>query len=362
MIEDFSFVYILITLGVIACLIFPKNRTLLLAVSIFMAFIAICRGMFVGSDYEHYIEIFKTAADLGYADKYDDQVEIGFVATILLCKYLNIGHVAYYGLAYLAFFIGIWRYATFKGVNKSVVLFFMFFLGYYFMSFNILRQLLAIGIILNFFPLLDKGKYFKFAIAVVIVSILFHKTSVMYLLLIPVHIYSSKAESINKPFLAVILLVSYILFYVGRTYVYDSLTVIFNFLRITDRFGAYVSNGMLREDFGNITSTAYTVFALLLIICKSPKRCIFETNAVVLSYALFNIGNILMGQGIRIFLDFNVIVLILLSDMFYDKQTLFKRVFISASVIMCLTLFTVQFITGNAQEVKPYYFYFEKNE
>ena len=320
--------------------------------AVMMAVVAIFRGDYVGSDYENYIYIYNHANNLKATDISGDTIDIGFAALILIFKSFGFSHVLFYGFCYLFFFGGVIEYCRFIKADIVYSLFFFYFLGYYFCSFNILRQMMAIGVVLLIIPLLYKRKYILYILLLILIALI-HKSVLLCLLLIPIYIFSQKKE-INKPLLTIILIGSYAVYYVGITYFYQYLTLLMHMLNVTDSFGQYVENGELRQEIGNLTSTAYTLFAFLLLICKNKKSYRFETNTVVLSYALFNVGNLLMVQGIRIFMWFNIFAVALLPIMILDKNTKYRKLFQIACLVMVLTLFVIQYVIGNNNEVKPY--------
>lgn len=354
--ESFPLIYTILSVGVIVCLFLRRTKLgalSILVLSLMMAVVAIFRGQYVGTDYENYIYIFNHTNSLHVTDNTGNPVDVGFAAFILLFKSLGFNYIAFYGVTYLILFCGLFRYIRFIKADIAFSLFFFYFLGYYFDSFNIVRQVMIIGFVLFFIPLLYKKKYIQFLV-VVVIACLFHKTAILCVLLVPIFILSQKGR-INKTILAVGLVLSYGVYYIGTTYFYKYMALLMTYFSMTDSYGQYVANGELRQEIGNLTSTAYTLFALILLFCKSNKSYKFETNVVVLSYAFFNLGNLLMNQGIRIFLWFNVFVLALLPIMFQDKDTKYRKLFIVVSIIMSLSLFVVQYYLGNNNEIKPYY-------
>lgn len=354
--EPFPFIYTVLSVLAILCLILRRSKIGIagaIILSVMMAFVAFFRGDYVGSDYENYIYIYNHANNLKATDITGDTIDIGFAALILFFKAFGFGHVVFYGFCYLVFWGGVIKYCRFIKADLIYSIFFFYFLGYYFNSFNILRQMMAIGIVLFIIPQLYKRKYFIFIMLLILIALV-HKSVLLCLLLVPIYIISQKKE-INKTFLTIILICSYAIYYIGMTYFYQYLTLLMHVLNVTDSFGQYVENGELRQEIGNLTSTAYTLFAFLLIFCKNKKTYRFETNTVVLSYALFNVGNLLMVQGIRIFMWFNIFAVPLLPLMILEKNTKYRTLFQIASLVMVLSLFVIQYVIGNNNEVKPYY-------
>lgn len=354
--EPFPFIYTVISVLTILCLIFRRSKIGIagaIILSVMMAFVAIFRGDYVGSDYENYIYIYNHTDNLSATDIKGGTIDAGFAALILFFKAFGFSHVFFYGFCYLLFFGGLIKYCKFIKADLVYCIFFFYFLGYYFNSFNILRQMLAIGIVLFIIPLLYKRKYILY-IALLVLIALIHKSVLLCVLLVPIYIMSQKKE-LNKTLLSIVLIGSYVVYYIGMTYFYHYLALLMHVFNVTDSFGQYVENGELRQEIGNLTSTAYTLFAFLLIICKNKKTYRFETNTVVLSYALFNVGNLLMVQGIRIFMWFNIFAVALLPLMILEKNTKYRTLFQIASLVMALSLFVIQYVIGNNNEVKPYY-------
>lgn len=362
MIEDsFSIFYILLCVLACLCLLRPQNKRLFIFTSLIATFILVCRGVDVGTDYKSYILNFQDNAnswDFSIGDNFG--IDVGFVSLMYFFKKISLNYFIFFGIVYIVFYLCLLRYVKYKNVDYGWFIFLYFFLGYYFMAFNIMRQLMSIAIILLFIPLLDKKKYTYFAFIVIIVSLLFHKSEIEMLLLIPIHFISNKTKKINKPILLAILVGSFCVFYVGRLILYDSMSLLITLLQIENQYGVYIDRIDFRDGFGNMTSLLFTTFACLLVLCKNSRTYVFETNAVVLSYVLFNIGNMLATQATRIYLDFNVFILVLIPLMICEKGISHHRLFKIATIMLCLVYFSYSYIICNRDGIKPYYFFFEK--
>ena len=361
--ESFPLIYVLICILVAICLYKDTNKLLLLGTSIFMTVVVLLRGIGVGTDYEQYVLNFKyniVSLDFEFGDNFG--LDSGSANLIFYFKQISSNYFIFYGLVYIVYYFGLSRYAKSKNISYGWFLFLFFFLGYYFMSFNIIRQLMTIAIVLLFMPLLENKRYTMYALVIIIVSFFFHKSEIEMLLLIPIHYFSNKSNKINKPLLIFLLMSSFTLFYIGRTFIYDYLSSLMSLIQVNNQYGVYIDRIDARDGFGNMTSLLFTSFACFLVICKCPTTHIFETNAVVFSYVLFNIGNILASQATRVYLDFNIIILVLIPLMISEKGTLFQRSFKIVTIMLCLIYFGYSYVINNRDGIKPYYFLFESNE
>ena len=357
--EPFPFIYAVLSIGAILCLLIRRSkigRPCIIILSVLLAAVAIFRGELVGNDYESYIYVYNHTNDFKATDLTGKTIDVGFAALILLFKSFGFNFVVFFGFCYFVFWAGVLRLVKFLKVDEAYGIFFLFFLGYYFDSFNVIRQIMAIGMLLMFIPLLYKKKYVLFSLFIFLIYTL-HKSVLLCLLLIPIYMISQKRD-INKCLLAIVLLASYAVYYVGTTYFYQYATVLMQVLGFSDGFGAYVENGELRQEIGNTTSTVFTLFALLILLCKDKTTYRFETNAVILSYALFNVGSLFMVFAIRIYMWYNIFAIVLLPSMIKEKGTRHRALFTILCYVIVLSLFVIRYVTGNYNDIKPYYLVF----
>lgn len=176
-----------------------KNRKYFLTLSFStMALVLGLRASTVGEDTLHYINIFKISKSLSYSKivkgvtetvyatqwGVDRKIENGY---ILLNKLISILTDNEQWIIFIVAGLTCCLFARFIYRNTKHVFFAtQVFLceSLYMNSFNLMRQMLAMSIALNAYELLKEKKYKK-AIIVFVIAFLFHKSSIVLLVLLP---------------------------------------------------------------------------------------------------------------------------------------------------------------------------------
>lgn len=178
----YNLLYFTIPLIDAVCSFFKDNKKLfLIIIGILMILVLTFRGINVGSDTITYYNIFNWSSNADLTDISQSSVEIGY---IFLNKFIyTIGGnftlllfvVATITISGILYFI----YSVSFNAITSVIVFVGF--TYYFMSFNISRQFLAIGIDLVASAFLIKGKRWE-SLLLIIVAGLMHNSGYLYLI------------------------------------------------------------------------------------------------------------------------------------------------------------------------------------
>lgn len=213
-----------------------KEKIFLFATFIILCVIACFRGSSVGYDTEQYITAYHKAANLTLSTLSTLRYEYGFT---LLCVFLNkITASPQILLIITSLFI---NYAVLKFIYKksdnklfSVLLYIL--LNIFFFYTSAMRQAIAIAIILLGFDNLEKKKYFKFAIYIIIAS-LFHESAFLTLIFI-----FFKEKKYNKLFLYELIIASIFFFAFGKN-IFDLL------IKISPRLNDYSSSQFMEENY-----------------------------------------------------------------------------------------------------------------
>lgn len=352
---ELSLEYTYLLLLLLCAIAFPKAKVFVAVALIYMTFLALFRDVTVGTDTMGYEADFHSLWTLKYgSDTIYHNWEIGYMACILLFKVFSDDYMLFISLTFIPLWIGFLKFVRDSHVNWSVALFVFYTLGFYFLSFNAMRQLMVVALILASFPLLHKCKYKEFSIFVIIISYLFHKSEMMMLLLIPLHYYSLRQTMLSKKYLNIALFISFVFFYIGNRYLKDIFFLLLLFLPDTSHYVGYIEGDT--EDLGNMWSLMLTLYAFVLVYCKNPKNYIFETNMFVVGIVLFNIFNTFGGFGSRVYDDFRVILIMLIPQMWLDIKTNNANLFRIVTILFCLGYFSFNFILANNCEINPYHF------
>lgn len=353
---SFPIEYTIIIVWILIGLFIPNNKgkakyLVLLPLLIYMIFIALFRAPSVGTDYLTYIDVFKHVNSDNIKSIHDVyRTEMGFLREMIVFKWFSDSYIVFYGIQFLIFALGFWHYCKFKKSDDIWSVLVFFFVGFYFRSFNAIRQFMVIGLAFFCLPWLEKGKYIKYAIPIVLFSLLFHSSELLFLLLIPIHMFKDKRLFTWKivPFVALVL--SFSLFFLNHTFI--------NELQLLgmmgDRFNLYFDSGATREEIGYATAGVYTLYAIIVLLCANLNKYSFEVWTVVLSVIVFNVGSIIHITVARLALDFMLMMCPLISLMIRDKSTKMRLLFAIATLTVSVALFIVQFVINNNSDVKPY--------
>ncbi|MCD8297761.1 MAG: EpsG family protein [Prevotella sp.] len=353
----FSEEYIIVLVILLMGLFFYKTKIFPIAAIVYMAILALFRASSVGTDVETYRELFYYVKTFKFNSSIDmEHWEPGYVCAIVIFKWFSKDYLLFISLIFLPFFLGVLKFIKDSKVNYAFALFVFYTLGFYFLSLNIMRQMMAIGLIMAAFPLLYKKKYVKFAVITIVVSYLFHKSEFLFLFLIPLHYLLSKPNvQMKKRMLYIIILSSFLFFYIGTYILKDVVLSFMSYMPGSERYDVYVI-GWGDYMANNGTSIAYTLFSIFLVYVKNGKSHKFETYMFVIAIALYNIFNTFSVYGSRVFIDFFVIAIMLIPQMIFDKETKHRKMFIFISIVFCIGSFLYRYIMNNTGDVNPYIF------
>ena len=168
----------------------PKRKDLLIVGIILLYFIGMFRSLSVGTDNRIYLETFyRTTWEsiFRHSDGIQEtKFEVGYA--IWIAFFRNILFDNYTVFMSTSFFITMSLFLTFINKSKDVyiALFIFYALSFYFLSLNIMRQMMGCALILSILPLFIKNKIglIKFSIWIILVSIGFHKSLIVFLLIV----------------------------------------------------------------------------------------------------------------------------------------------------------------------------------
>ena len=342
----------IILLIVVMVAVFRQSKFWVCASMFLMLLLAVCRGKTVGTDYLGYYDDFCLIHDISNSSKLIyHNFEVGFIALIYWYKKITDNYLLFGSLIFLPFFFGCLKFMKVSKVNIAYGLFIFYTYGFYFSSYNIMRQMMCIGLILFFINWLYRKKYLHFAIMVIVFSILFHRSSVVMLLLIPIHYYACKVETINKKLLYIITIASYALYYLGANLFVGIFSSIVSFVGLSS-----YGEGYLRTDSegGNTVSLMYTLLALIIIFCKNPRNVRFPLFAFIAYILIFNILNIIPTFASRAAWGLFFFAIVLIPQMLADKGTLHRKLFFAAAMTFGLGYFFYAYYINNFGEINPY--------
>lgn len=349
---DLPIEYLIIPIWLLVCLFLQKNKLILYALIIYMACIAMFRGAEVGTDYPKYIDTFNyvTSENVIVLSGLES-IELGFLYEMLFFKSFSDNPFAFYALQFLIFLGGFWYYCRYKKADYVWSLLLFFLIGFYFRSFNTIRQFMAIGLMMFCLPLVEEKKYYKFIIFTLIISIFFHLSGLIFLILLPIKCWVEKGRLNNRLVLGGLLISTYLLFFINHAFLYN--VNLFGFLG--ERFNQYFFSGADREKVTNITATVYTLYALVVLFCSDFKNYKYEVTSFIFSVMIFNVLNLVNVHASRLALGIMIVICPLTCRLIQDKKSKYRLLFTLFSVAVGTALFVSQFVVSNGSEVKPYY-------
>lgn len=349
---SFSIEYIVLFLLLIAFLFNPKSKTLLFIVVGYMIILGMMRGLYVGTDHSGYEADFYVIRNLRYASQViQHRFEIGYIACIVFFKQFSNDYLTFSALAIPPTIIGIVLFIRKNNVPFAYGLLLVYLLGIYFNAYNIMRQVLAISIILAYINLLYTGKRIIFALITITFALLFHKSSVILLLLIPLFDYAKKIQTLPKRKCYILIIASLVMFFIGKSFLQGALLGITNILGMTE-FDGYINNS--EEDMGNTTSLFFTIYTLLLLYYSNSRTSNFELLVLVVFVVLFNIFQMMGHQSGRVAYPFLYYYVVAIPHVLQNLQGRNKILLLIVTILFCLGYFTNSFIVNNSCEVNPY--------
>lgn len=318
-----------------------------------MIILGMMRGLEVGTDHLGYESDFYLIKTYKSINVMRHDFEIGYVSFILLFKKFSNDYLTFASLAIPVTLWGFWRFIEAFKVNKAYSLSLFYFSGMYFATFNVMRQMMAIGVILGFINWLLNKKYLKFGVLIIVISLLFHKSTLISLVLIPIHYYSAKHAELPKKYIAIVAGVCFTAFFVGREFVQNtSLAILFS-IGLGDRYDGYLS-GMSEGEISNLTATMLTIYFLLWLYFKKTNKNVFITWIYFIYITSFNLFQMLDTAAGRISYPFWAFILVTIPKLIEELNGRKKIIFIIISVIFYISYFTNSYVLNNMNGVNPY--------
>ena len=307
-------IYIILLVWLLAIQFFKKNRIVYLLTFSFLLLLGGLRGVDVGTDTKNYMELYEMLHDDAGTLFVMSRTEPLWVLLNKLVIYTvdNYQWIIFLGLflAVTPIFIRSWISCK----SPYIAILFYVLLYYYFNSFNIVRQMIALGIVFFSYPFWE-NKQIKKAIVCTVLAIMFH-FSAAFAFLIPI----VKRMRLNLGFVLLVLPVTYLL---GALV----LPGIIPMLPIVGRYSSYieVSNANL-----SITRLLLNVFFLLLFVqARGASKDIYFKMFFV-GIVLYNLLTFSPALG-RCALYFMLAQLIVFSNLsYYRLNTIF---------VWCIILF-----------------------
>lgn len=333
--------YIILFLFLITAFIKSSKKQVILN-SIILITILSVRKFTVGADLLTYISIFKNISKINIL-KYD--MEKGY---LLFNKVANIftNNERIYLIIVSILIIGMLSNYIYKNSKMIWLSFFLLVtLGYYEMSFNILRQILAMGIMLYSIDSIKERNIKKFLL-IYIVGLNFHYTAGIFLIL---YIIYPLKINIYYNFILILGILSNIIF--GK----EILNFILKILpKYYSRYGDKITSGEGKIYFVFLLG----VYVVGLIFIKNKEKLRIEYHMLALAILLQSIS-INFSLFVRTVQYFAISMIILIPNII-KKQKDIKIRYMGIICIILVTFFYFQInLDRNLSRIIPYLFYWE---
>lgn len=327
-----------------------KNKyasSLLYIISIFLFTLVAGLRWNVGTDflmYDSFFEIFKNRLSFSL------QLEPAFIIICFITgKFCNSSFLAFFTIGLFIY------YFVFKACKKSctyydVAIFLFICFGFFFSSLNVIRQWMAISVLLNVYADLDKKISFK-QIAQIVLAIMCHYTAIF---VIP---FIFLAKKISKEKTRVILIILFILFYCFSSKI---LPILFGVLSNISMFAKYEKYATTKNYLNaSFIFPAICLMIYFLYILFSKKGCQKDVLLEkMINLIIFAFGFSLIGTNIDIierisqyFLSSLIIVLPIIYDCI---KIPFNKKFVATCIIILGVAFFVNTMNNNGGEILPY--------
>ena len=321
----------------------PQKRghlCFLIIVGIQLFLISALRGDTVGADLASYLPAFDTISNLIWDDVFLIGWEPGYIFfNKLLSLFPTENNLIFFIATSLFAVIGYLSFISKYSKKPWLSVFLFIALGYYLNSFNIIRQSMAMVIVLHSLIYIKKRCFWKYLLCIVC-AMLFHKTAIICLL--PYFFYNVRPSIGN---FAIMLVGSYLLsFFAGPmllSYVIDS------------SFSMYSLDGEASSGYGMLI---FLLFTTLLCIQYSSKKEEYslENQLLILACCLqfFALNFSLFS---RIVVYFSVILIVLIPNLMTEIKSFKYKLFIESCIVAVAILYFYKIVlSSDLSGVVPY--------
>ncbi|MBQ4588437.1 MAG: EpsG family protein [Bacteroidaceae bacterium] len=330
-------IYIFLFFILFSLIFIPKNKHIFLFVYIIFLLIGGLRGLEVGTDTTNYYDTYKIINNdpegisyiLGFVEP--GWVFINYICGNLFDDYRSVILIGMF-LAITPFFIRIWKSAK----NPFLILFYYVTLYFYYNSFNITRQMIAVSIIIFCLEYLEKNQIKKY-IAGVFFAMLFHYSAIVCIS----HIWIMKKNIMSTINTIIILCLTYIL---GLFIIPKLITS----LPIVGHYSAYIMDA---ESSGSVTRILLNAFFIFIIISCNNKKVKSYLNLFFVGIIIYNLFAYSSAVG-RLALYFTSAQLFLYANL--NSTYIFNTYTLRSFSFIYATIYYFIMLNANSGEIVPY--------
>lgn len=327
------------------------------------SYIAAVRDLSVGKDLRVYVQYqFAVAQYTSSFLEYQSIVNTDFLYAVLT---FIIAHV-FGNINTLLFCIQFINFLCFtfmldKKINKKYVFIvsFIYMILFFMRSLNIVRQHLAISMILVFYTLYTENKKTK-AYLFFVIGTLFHSSAIFSILIPIMYTLENKKSRVNY-LLKVLIILTIIIIFLTSTYFLNFYRDI-SFLKklSTLSYSGFVNNSFELDKIDTIFKLFF-LFLFIMLVYKNPKKVNksdFYIDMMIIDFITYEF-NIFIKYSERLSFYFGIIAYLFLVPKLGeyikgDKKS--KRIIVN-SILVCIMLvyYILKFVYQNAGDTFPYH-------
>lgn len=329
-----------------------RNQQVFVILMLVMTFMGVFRGLNVGSDHAFWEEDFYRIKS--FNSSYYHDFEVGYVGLIILFKNFSNDWLWFSGLTFLVTMIGTFYFIAQYKVNYAWALLIFLIFGMYFTAFNAMRQYMAICSIAAFTFLLKEKKYVLFAVVTITIALLLHKSTVIMLLLIPIHYFAKKMDThIHKGYLYLVIILSYLLSYVDVKIIAVPIIVILDLVGLASDYSQYAMEETHLNS--NIYALVFTLYMLVVVYVSDNSENRMEKYTMVVFIVLYNIFNLFSIYGTRVSWPFEFYMVIYVPMLLQKLNGTRNGMILKLATIICgFGYFVACYAISNISSVNPY--------
>lgn len=306
-------IFLIIPLIIFIFILFLKEKMQKIIIPFILYLFMGLRSIHTGTDLTNYLNFFKLASGRSFSDyttvihSLDSNIEYGFLFINKILSFICGQNERMYILitsASLIFFLKKFIDKNSKDVGYSYLIY--IFLGFYLMSMNILRQVLAAEILFFSYEYIQNRNFKRF-ILIYLLAISIHTTAIIWIV-----VYFIYPLKLNIKYYTIVLIILLTNLYFSKKIVY----ILINLLpKYKNRYENLLSNGT-----GSKLLILYLGILFFIILCKKYNSIHLKLyNHLLCITVIFQSLALSFGMLSRLVLYFSYSLIILIPNLI-DKQ------------------------------------------
>lgn len=311
----------------------------------------------VGTDYDNYLDYYIVYSVLDFQSIVSYANELLFILVIKIAYLFQEPQIMFAIIAFLTVYITYRAILTQKEKISITLVFALYVFLYYMYSLNIIRQALAIAIVLYSYKYIWQHDLKRFVLSIIIAT-LFHTTALLFL---PFYFLCPNKNEKSRKVKNLIRFITIIIIFLIVT----QLRIVINLLSQIELFSRFSFYNAVDIQGDNKQVIINTILLFIFILYSKPLIKYNEDNKMYLF--LYLIGYILTLAGFfspyakRIAMYFNISEIFILASFPRLAKTSGQKIFIEFMIVMyMLVMFVLSSYYLNIGDIIPYQTIFNK--